>query len=389
MPPSEQAQQALLDFLSAQAEILRHQQFTSSTPSGPTSSSCPEISTAQATRHLDPAHFDGKVVVVTGSASGFGATYAKLVARHGAKVVLSDLDLLAVQTVVDEIKASGGDATGVACNVIDWDAQVRMFRHAIDTYGKIDIVVANAGTASETKDPLLGESVDANGEPKKPSMLTLDVNTTGAIYTVKLGFFHLNQNPSNSGKSIVILGSMASFFGIPGAPLYSASKHAMLGFVRSLYHDAVANGINLNLINPFFCKTGIVTFPALVALAGIPLAEKTDVVNAMVYASSSRRDDKDKGTTGSCFLVDWKGIVEIPYHATGGSLAVPPATTSPASSTDDAKANKLRPVQRVSPVQVKGYYRTFEERAAGAIYAKRAIKDILLAFKSLLFGPPK
>lgn len=80
-------------------------------------------------------------------------------------------------------------------------------------------------------------------------MTTLDVNLTGVIYTVKLAFYHLSRNPSKKsqgGKSIVILGSMASFFGIPGAPLYTASKHAVLGFMRSLYHNAKSEGISIS-----------------------------------------------------------------------------------------------------------------------------------------------
>ncbi|GAA5909419.1 uncharacterized protein JCM6883_003937 [Sporobolomyces salmoneus] len=349
----------VLEHLQSQSNLLRSSSF--STPTLP-------ISIDQALSNVE--QFKGKVVVITGAAGiGFGAHYSKKVAKYGAKVVLSDLKLEAVQEVVDEIKAAGGEATGIACNVLDWDAQVRMFRHAIDTYGKIDIVFANAGTSSETDHPLLGEETDANGEPKKPSTTTLDVNTTGVIYTVKLGFYHLSRNPAKTGKSIVILGSMASFFGIPGAPLYTASKHAVLGFMRSLYHNAKAENISISTINPFFCHTGIFGFLPLLALSGIPLATLDDVIGAMIYASTAKdlQAAPNEEVNGSSFLVDWKGILQIPYNATAGSSAV-----SLESGTTQ-----------------KGYYKIFEERASAAIYSGKVVKDIVYALKSLIWDPRK
>ncbi|GAA6015891.1 hypothetical protein JCM11491_007227 [Sporobolomyces phaffii] len=356
----------MLDHLQAQTTLIRSSSF--STPVSP-------ISIDQALSNVEQLR--GKVVVITGAAGvGFGAAYSKKVARYGkvrppralAKVILSDLKIEAVQEVVDEIRAAGGEATGIACNVLDWDAQVRMFRHAIDTYGKVDIVFANAGTSSETQNPLLGDETDENGEPKKPAMTTLDVNTTGAIYTVKLGFYHLARNPAKTGKSIVILGSMASFFGIPGAPLYSASKHAVLGLMRSMYHNAKAERISLSTINPFFCLTGIFGFDALLALSGIPLATIDDVVGAMIYASTAVNLDAGKAEeiNGSSFLVDWKGIVQIPYNSTAGSSAAS---------------------LEVGSTAPKGYYRVFEDRASLPIYSGKFIKDFINAFKSLIWDP--
>ncbi|GAA5829073.1 hypothetical protein JCM3766R1_003923 [Sporobolomyces carnicolor] len=349
---------AILEHLQSQSNLMRSSAF--STPTVP-------ISIDQALANLD--QLEGKVVVITGAAGvGFGAHYSKKAAQHGAKVVLSDLKLEAVQEVVDEIKAAGGEATGIACNVLDWDAQVRMFRHAIDTYGKVDIVFANAGTSSETDQPLLGEAMDASGEPKKPAMTTLDVNTTGVIYTVKLGFYHLARNPAKTGKSIVILGSMASFFGIPGAPLYTASKHAVLGFMRSLYHNAKSENIAISTINPFFCHTGIFGFLPLVALSGIPLATLDDVIGAMIYASTVKASSASAEVNGSSFLVDWKGILQIPYNSTAGS------------SHDALEVGSKQP---------KGYYKVFEERASAAIYSGKVVKDIIYALKSLIWDPRK
>ncbi|GAA5997155.1 hypothetical protein JCM5350_005587 [Sporobolomyces pararoseus] len=354
---------AILEHLQAQSSILRTSSF--STPTVP-------LSLPQALSNT--SQLKGKVVVITGSGSkiGFGANYARKIAvEYGAKVVLSDLRLKDVMEVVEEIRAAGGEATGIECNVLDWDAQVRMFRHAIDTYGKIDVVAANAGTSSETSQPLLSHQLDRNGEPKKPAMTTLDVNLTGVIYTVKLAFYHLSRNPSKKsqgGKSIVILGSMASFFGIPGAPLYTASKHAVLGFMRSLYHNAKSEGISISTINPFFCHTGIFGFLPLIALSGIPLASLEDVIGAMIYASTPNPSSEEAEVNGSSFLVDWKGILQIPYNSTSGS--------SPSA---------LEPNSKVP----KGYYKIFEERASQAIYSGKLFKDVIYALLSLVWGPRK
>ncbi|GAA6003154.1 uncharacterized protein JCM10292_002894 [Rhodotorula paludigena] len=253
------------------------------------------------------ADLRGKVVVITGAASGFGRSYALKAAQLGAKVVLGDLKQESVNVVATEIRANGGQAEALACDVTDWDAQVKLFRHARNTFGHIDVVAVNAGIA-ESSDRFLNFAKTDNGEPVKPRMPTVDVNIVGAGYTTKLAFFHLRENPAKEGKAVVILGSMASWFGLPGAPVYCMSKHAMLGLFRSLYFDAQLYDIHLNLVCPFFVHTSIFgTLPKLL-LAGIPLPSVDEVVNAMVAATA-------KDVTGSVFVVDFKGICEVPWAA--------------------------------------------------------------------------
>ncbi|TNY18539.1 hypothetical protein DMC30DRAFT_50254 [Rhodotorula diobovata] len=248
----------------------------------------------------------GKVVVVTGAANGFGRAYANKVAEFGAKVVLSDVRLESVQVVADEVTAAGGQATCIACDVTNWDAQVAMFRHARNTFGHIDVVAANAGIGEPDRARFLDLRKGPDGEPTKPTMPTASVNFTGAAYTAKLAFFHLNENPAKEGKALVILGSMASFSGIPGAPVYSASKHAVLGLFRSLYYDSLVYGIRINIVNPFFVKTGIFGVVPKLLLAGIPLPTVEEVVAAMIAATCK------PDSTGSAFVVDFKGILELP-----------------------------------------------------------------------------
>ncbi|BGP54456.1 hypothetical protein JCM8202_001534 [Rhodotorula sphaerocarpa] len=287
------------------------------------------------------AELKDKVVLVTGSGSGFGRAYARKVASFGAKLVLSDLRKEHVQEVADEIIAAGGKATAIACDVTDWDAQVRMFKHAISTYGVVDVVVANAGIGEPESDRYLNLKPDADGDPTKPSLRTLGPNVTGVAYTAKLAFFYLDKNPAKKGKSLVVLGSMASFFGLPGGPIYSASKHAVLGLARSLVFDGMAYGISVNIVNPFFVKTNIFGTAASLLLAGIPLPEIDDVVTAMIAASSK------PDTTGSAFVVDFKGVLEVPLAAESNGPS--------------------------------GYYEVFARRAAGAIIFGKWLSDVVSA----------
>lgn len=280
----------------------------------------------------------GKVVVVTGAASGFGKAYALKMSEFGAKLALGDLNLESLELVVKEITDAGGVATAVRCNVTSWDDQVALFQHAVNTYGVVDIVVPNAGVP-ETGGWLF-PTKDSTGKLKKPNLTTIDVNIIGVLYTVKLGLYYLQDNPSKGLKSLVLLGSMSSFFGIPAAALYSASKHAMLGLFRTIYHDGVIDGVNVNIVCPWFVHTPILETPARLLIAGLPLATVPKVVEAIVYASAS-------GTTGNALCVDAKGVIKIPYQSVGGGPG--------------------------------GYYQVFSDRAVGAISLIGTVRDVVKA----------
>ncbi|GAA6037208.1 hypothetical protein JCM8097_008621 [Rhodosporidiobolus ruineniae] len=282
----------------------------------------------------------GKVVVVTGSGAGFGASYARTVAKFGAKLVLSDRNEGGVLAVAEEIKAAGGEATAIKCDVTKWEDQVKMFRHGVNTFGHIDVVVANAGISEPH--PLMDLTEGEDGEPQEPKMTTLDVNVKGVMYTIKLAFFHLKNNPVRDGKCITILGSLASFFGIPGAPAYTTSKHAVLGLMRSLAYDADMYNITINTVHPFFVLTNIFSPIVNLLLAGIPLPTVDEVVATMVAASSMPR------SSGAAFVVDFKGILKVPRHLH----------------------------------ETGSYYRVFMDRATGAMSTAKWLADSVRALIS-------
>lgn len=145
---------------------------------------------------------------------------------------------------------------------------------------------------------MLEDALDADGELKKPNMTTLEVNITGVSYTLKLAFYHLRQNPTKLKKSIVFIGSMASHLGLPGGPVYSMAKHAILGLFRSTYYNATVDGINSCIICPWFSATAILPAGTRLALTGLPLTSVEDVVLAMLKASG------DQEFTGYTLAVD-------------------------------------------------------------------------------------
>jgi len=242
----------------------------------------------------------GKVVLITGAASGIGKETALVFAHFKAKLVLGDLNVPGIDEVVKEINKSGGEAIGQRCDVTDWDSQLALFELGISSFGAIDVVVANAGI-TETGAFFRAQVVD--GKPRKPKTTTLNVNINGVIYSTSLALHYLEHNRASRSdlKAIVVMGSMASWSSIPGAPMYSASKHAVLGFARSVAATVKGRGIRVNVIHPFFSATGILNAVNMVFLAGLPMTPVNRIAIATLYAVTN----PDIETTGSVFaLID-------------------------------------------------------------------------------------
>jgi len=244
-----------------------------------------------------------KVVVITGAANGIGRESALRFAAHGAKVVIGDLDVAGAQKTVKDIESAGGKAVSLKCNVTMWEDQIAMFELAISRFGAVDIVVPNAGVSE------LG-SFDAvaikDGKPIKPDTRTLEVNLNGVLYTTHLALHYLALNRvPGSLKSLVLIGSMASWSGIPGAAMYTASKHAVLGLMRSLYPRFQLQDMRIACIHPFFADTDIVPIPAKLFLAGIPKTPVPRIAGAVVQAATN----PDPETNGCAWLLPDDGPV--------------------------------------------------------------------------------
>ncbi|KAG6873537.1 hypothetical protein C0995_014407 [Termitomyces sp. Mi166 len=251
-----------------------------------------------------------RVVVITGAGNGIGRETALQAAS--AKVVIGDLDVTGAEKTVRDIEAAGGIAVSQKCNVTVWDDQIALFELAIAKFGVVDIVmtgttfkVPNAGV---TEIGSFHKVSFKNGKPVKPDTRTIDVNLFGVIYTTHLALHYLNVKrgvKDDALKAVVLIGSVASWLGLPHGAMYAASKHGVLGLMRSLYPEFALNNIRIATIHPFFADTKIVPLPVKVLLAGIPLAPVPRIAGAIIHAATN----PDPETNGVAFLLNDDGPV--------------------------------------------------------------------------------
>ncbi|TLS49100.1 SDR family oxidoreductase [Paenibacillus antri] len=188
----------------------------------------------------------GKVAVVTGAASGMGKSIAELFAAEGAKVVVSDLNLENAGQVVRDIEARGGSALAVQANVaVEEDVQ-RMFDAATSAFGTVDILVNNAG--------IMDNFVPAGDLTDDLWERVFAVNTTGPMRTTRKA---LSIFTAKKQGVIVNIASAGGLFGSRAGAAYTASKHAVVGFTKSVGFQYAPLGIRCNAIAPGGVKTGI------------------------------------------------------------------------------------------------------------------------------------
>jgi len=128
-----------------------------------------------------------------------------------------------------------------------------VFKEIYEESGRVDLVFANAGVSEVGK---FLEN-DGEGEPKKPGLKTLDVNLTGTLYSIKLATHYMRKNTGSQKGLIICTASNAGLYPFPIAPMYAASKHAIVGAVRSLALPLQSDGIRINGICPNCIATGL------------------------------------------------------------------------------------------------------------------------------------
>ena len=190
--------------------------------------------------------FDGRVAIVTGAGGGIGRTYALDLAARGASVVVNDLggsvdgqggSDTAAQKVVDEIKAAGGQAVPNYDSVSTPEGGANIVKTAVDAFGKVDIVVNNAGILRDKSFlKLQWEDLDA----------VLDVHLKGAFYVSQPAFAVMKEN--NYGR-FVFTASNATF-GNFGQSNYGAAKAGLIGLSNVLAVEGAKNNILSNVIMP-------------------------------------------------------------------------------------------------------------------------------------------
>lgn len=191
--------------------------------------------------------FDGKVAIITGAGGGLGRQHALLLAKRGALVVINDLggavdgsgsDASAAQRVVDEIKALGGEAVADHNSVATAEGGAAIVQTAIDAFGKVDIVVNNAG--------ILRDKSFHNLTPDLTNAV-LDVHLKGAFHVTQPAFVKMREQ--GYGR-IISTSSAAGLFGNFGQANYGAAKMGLVGFTRVLAVEGERFNIKANVIAP-------------------------------------------------------------------------------------------------------------------------------------------
>ncbi len=183
-----------------------------------------------------------EVVLVTGSGRGIGKATAELFASYGAKVVITDLDADVCNQTVEEIKKSGGEAIGIVANVTKADEVEKMFAQVIEKWGKLDVLVNNAGM---TKDGLFLRMSQENWNS------VIDVNINSAFLCAK----EAAKIMFKARKGSIINMSSIARLGNPGQVNYSSAKSALLGFTFALAKELGSSGVRVNCVAPGFVET--------------------------------------------------------------------------------------------------------------------------------------
>jgi short-subunit dehydrogenase len=184
----------------------------------------------------------GRVCVVTGASGGIGEATARALAVAGATVVLTARRLDVLEEIVADIRGRGGTAGAVACDVADVDQVRALVDRVEDEHGRCDVLVNNAGV------PGGGSFVDAALERLE---LVARVNFLGVVYCTRL-FLPLLQA---SRGHVVNIASLAGRYALPGAAIYTATKHAVVAFSESLYHELAGDGVMVTVVNPGLVAT--------------------------------------------------------------------------------------------------------------------------------------
>jgi NAD(P)-dependent dehydrogenase (short-subunit alcohol dehydrogenase family) len=191
--------------------------------------------------------FDGKVAIITGAGGGLGRQHALLLASRGALVVVNDLggavdgtgsDKGAAERVVDEIRAAGGEAVADTNSVATPDGGAAIVQTAIDAFGRVDIVVNNAG--------ILRDKAFHNMEPDLMNPV-FDVHLKGAFHVTQPAWVRMREQ--GYGR-IVSTSSAAGLFGNFGQTNYGAAKMGLVGFTRVLAVEGAKYNIKANAIAP-------------------------------------------------------------------------------------------------------------------------------------------
>ena len=240
------------------------------------------------------SRLSGRVAVVTGAGGGLGRSHALALAAEGAKVVVNDLggaadgsgaSAAAADRVVAEILAAGGEAVADHSSVADPDGAARIVARAVDTWGRLDVLVNNAGVLRDRTVPNLSrEDIET----------VYDVHLLGSTYVAQAAYRVMK--PAGFGR--IVHTTSGALFGAPGQANYSAAKGGIVSLSRSLAVEGARYGITSNCIAPLahtrlsggaFEQLSEVLTPENVSPLVVLLASPTTTVTGEVFSAGGGR----------------------------------------------------------------------------------------------------
>ncbi|TDI60348.1 MAG: SDR family NAD(P)-dependent oxidoreductase [Alphaproteobacteria bacterium] len=224
--------------------------------------------------------FEGKVAIVTGAGGGLGRSHALELARRGAKVVVNDLGGTldgtggssdAAEAVVAEIKALGGDAISDGCSVTDEAGVANMVQRTMDTFGRIDVLINNAGILRDKSFAKM--TMD-------DFRAVLDVHLMGTVICSKAVWAIMKEQ--QYGR-IVVTTSVTGLYGNFGQTNYGAAKLGIIGFQHSLKEEGRKDNIRVNTIAPIAATR--MTIP-LMGEGSVDMYKPEQVTAAVMFLAS-------------------------------------------------------------------------------------------------------
>lgn len=252
------------------------------------------IEKEQVTLVEDTYGLKDKVVIVTGSSKGIGATIAKEFAKKGAKVVINyNSSSTAAENVVDEITQSGGTAIACKANVANIEDAKTLIEKTKNEFGRVDILINNAGiTRDRTFRKLSQEEWNE----------VINVNLNSIYHTTSAV---INTMLEQKFGRIINISSIVGQAGAFGQTNYSAAKAGMIGFTKSLALETAKSGVTVNAICPGYIETEMTAeIPANIMdqiVAKIPmkrLGKTSEIADACVFLANSEY------ITGQCLNVN-------------------------------------------------------------------------------------
>jgi NADP-dependent 3-hydroxy acid dehydrogenase YdfG len=189
------------------------------------------------------AKLTGKVAIITGASAGIGQASALALAGEGAKLVLTARRQERLEQLVEDVKASGGDAVFVVGDAREEETAINTVEAAQKHFGRLDILINNAGVGNYKN--LVDTSADEYDEMMDSNVRSTFLFTRHAVPVM------LEQKSGN----ILMISSMAGRYGFPGEAVYCATKFAQVGFAQALDNELRKDGIKVGVICPGGVKT--------------------------------------------------------------------------------------------------------------------------------------